>query len=56
MSVCLTEFISEGETLHHALVHERLFCRAVRDQLDALRLELILSQDSGKCFFFKSLK
>lgn len=54
----LTEFISEGETLHHALVHQCLFCRAVRDQLDALGLELTLSQNNRAhvCLFFNSLK
>lgn len=41
--VHLTEFVGEGETLHHALVHQCLFCRTVRDQLVALGLELILS-------------
>lgn len=54
----LTEFISEGETLHHALVHQRLFRRAVGDQLDALGLELTLSQNNRAhvCLFFNPLK
>lgn len=41
----LTEFVSEGKTLHHALVHQRLFGSAVRDQPDALGLKLILSSN-----------
>lgn len=39
---CITQFVCEDESLHHALVHQGLLCRAVWDQLDALGLELVV--------------
>lgn len=41
--LCLTEFVVEGETLKHALVHQRLLLLAVWNQFGSLGLELILS-------------
>lgn len=40
--VSLTEFLVEGETLKHALIHQGLFCRAVWDQFVPLGLKLAL--------------
>lgn len=45
LCVYFTQFLREDESLHHALVHQCLFCWTVRDQLDALGLELILSEN-----------
>lgn len=56
--MCLTEFFSECETLHDALVHQGLFCRAIGDQFGALGLELILFQDNEKpylLFFYSNI-
>lgn len=47
LCVYLTQFLREDESLHHALVHQRLFCWTVGDQLDALGLELILSENNS---------
>lgn len=47
LRVKLTESVCEGETLHHALEHEGLFCRRVRDQPVPLRLEPILSSQQN---------
>lgn len=45
LCVHFTQFFREGESFHHALVHQRLFCWTVGDQLDALGLKLILSEN-----------
>lgn len=44
---CVTQFVGQDESLHHALVLQCLLCRAIWDQLDALGLELVLPQDQN---------
>lgn len=43
----ITQFVRQDESLHHALVHQHLQCRAIWDQLDALGLELVLPQEQN---------